>query len=59
MSLDEIEKIMSKYGEYKRYERKHKRFKADNGREYLRDFTIEYIHCLKKTSGTPTENGGN
>lgn len=46
--LDEIERIMSKYGKYKRYEQKHRRFKADTKRDYLKDFTIEYIHCLEK-----------
>lgn len=46
--LNRIKEIMSKYGEYKVYEQKHKRFKADNNRKYLKDSTIEYIHCLKK-----------
>lgn len=46
--LEEIEKIMSKYGRYQRYEKNHKRFKADSGRNYLKDTTIEYIHCLEK-----------
>ncbi len=46
--LKDIKKIMSKYGKYKCYERKHKRFKADKNRDYLKDFTIEYIHCLEK-----------
>ena len=46
--LEEIERIMSKYGRYKRYEKEHKRFKADSKREYLKDTTIEYIHCLEK-----------
>lgn len=48
ISTKEIEKIMSKYGNYKRYEKKHKRFKSDNSREYKKDFTVEYIHCLEK-----------
>lgn len=48
ISIKDIERIMSKYGSYKCYERKHKRFKADSKRDYLKDFTIEYIHCLKK-----------
>ena len=48
ITLDRIKEIMSKYGQYKRYEQKHRRFKADNNREYIKDFTIEYIHCLKK-----------
>ena len=39
---------MSKYGKYKCYGRKHKRFKADSKRDYIKDFTIEYIHCLEK-----------
>lgn len=46
--LNRIKEIMTKYGEYKVYEKKHKRFKADNKRDYLKDSTIEYIHCLKK-----------
>ena len=45
---EEIKEIMSKYGTYKKYEKRHKRFKADNSREYKKDFTIEYIHCLCK-----------
>lgn len=43
-----IEEIMSKYGSYKVYKQKHKRYKADNKRRYLKNNTIEYIHCLKK-----------
>lgn len=46
--LNRIKEIMSKYGEYKVYEKNHKRFKSDSKREYLKDSTIEYIHCLKK-----------
>ena len=46
--IEEIKRIMSKYGKYKCYGRKHRRFKADNNREYIKDFTIEYIHCLEK-----------
>lgn len=48
--IEEIKKIMSKYGNYKCYERKHKRYKADKNREYLKNYTIEYIHCLEKTN---------
>ena len=48
ISEKEIKEIMSKYGEYKRYEKRHKRFKSDNDREYKKNYTIEYIHCLKK-----------
>lgn len=46
--IETIETIMKKYGNYKRYEKRHKRFKADNKREYKRNYTIEYIHCLEK-----------
>ena len=46
--IDHIKKIMSKYGKYKCYARKHKRFKSDTKRDYIKDFTIEYIHCLEK-----------
>lgn len=46
--INKIKEIMSKYGKYKVYEQKHKRFKADSNRNYLKDSTIEYIHCLKK-----------
>ena len=48
ISSEEIEIIMSKYGKYKRYEKRHKRFKSDNDREYKKNYTIEYIHCLEK-----------
>lgn len=47
--IEEIKRIMSKYGKYKCYGKKHKRFKADSKRNYIKDFTIEYIHCLEKT----------
>ena len=46
--IEEIENIMKKYGNYKRYEKRHKRFKSDNEREYKKNYTIEYIHCLEK-----------
>lgn len=48
ISMEEIENIMKKYGKYKRYEKMHKRFKSDNNREYKKNYTIEYIHCLEK-----------
>ena len=46
--MEEIESIMKKYGNYKRYEKRHKRFKSDNERVYKKNYTIEYIHCLEK-----------
>lgn len=48
MSLEEIEKIMKKYGKYHRYMQEHKRFKADNARDCKADKTFEYLHCLIK-----------
>lgn len=50
--LNRIEEIMSKYGRYRRYDQKHRRFKADNSdkRNYSKDYTIEYIHCLEKAN---------
>lgn len=48
ITLAEIEKIMSKYGEYQRFEQKHRRFKADSHRDYAKEYTIEYIHCLRR-----------
>ena len=50
ISIEEIKEIMSKYGKYKCYEKKHRRFKSDNNRKYLKEFTIEYIHCLEKNN---------
>ena len=46
--LNRIKDIMSEYGEYRVYEQKHKRYKADSSRKYSKDSTIEYIHCIRK-----------
>lgn len=54
--MADIRKIMSKYGKYKCYSRKHKRFKSDTKRDYIKDFTIEYIHCLEKNTVQEKEN---
>lgn len=50
--IDEIKKIMSKYGKYVFFEKNYKRFKADKTetRNYKKDSTIEYIHCLIKNN---------
>ena len=48
MDFKEIESIMSKYGEYKRYEKNHKRYKASKDKEVAKKTTIEYLHALKK-----------
>ncbi len=46
--IEEIKRIMEKYGNYKCYQKKHRRYKADKNREYKKNYTIEYIHCLEK-----------
>lgn len=48
MDFKEIEAIMKKYGEYKRYECNHKRYKASKNKEVAKKTTIEYLHALKK-----------
>ena len=48
MDFKQIEDIMKKYGEYKRYERNHKRYKANKDKEVAKKTTIEYLHALKK-----------
>lgn len=48
MSSQTIEKIMGKYGKYKREMQEHRRFKADNAREAKADKTFECLHCLIK-----------
>lgn len=53
--IEEIKRIMSKYGKYNCYGKKHRRFKADKNRDYIKDFTIEYIHCLEKNFSSVLE----
>ena len=50
MTLQEIEEIMSKYGEYSFFTRDYKRFKADKdeNRNTGGNQTVEYLHCLRK-----------
>ncbi|MFI3305769.1 MAG: DNA adenine methylase [Rikenellaceae bacterium] len=50
MSVDDIRKIMMKYGRYDVVEQRHQRFKADKNenREHKADSTIEYLHILEK-----------
>ncbi len=48
MSIDDIKRIMSKYGIYKRYEKNHKRYKANKDKEVAKKTTIEYLHVLIK-----------
>jgi len=48
--IDKIREIMSKYGNYKRYETNYRRFKSDSKRNNISATTIEYLHCLSKTN---------
>ncbi|HYE73788.1 MAG TPA: DNA adenine methylase [Blastocatellia bacterium] len=47
MSLGEIREILSLRGKPRTFQIKYNRFKADNGREYKRNSTIEYVHYVK------------
>jgi adenine-specific DNA-methyltransferase len=47
IALDDVLRILSLRGEPKRFDKVYNRFKADNGREYKRDSTIEYIHYVR------------
>ena len=47
LSLAEVRDILSLRGEPKTFQTSYSRFKADNGRTYKRDSTVEYIHYVK------------
>jgi adenine-specific DNA-methyltransferase len=47
MSLDELQKILSLRGKPQIFQTKYNRFKADNGREYKRDETTEFVHYVR------------
>ena len=50
MSLENIKKIMEKYGEYQCFTTDYKRFRADKeeNRNHKKSSTVEYLHCLIK-----------
>ncbi|MCI7022791.1 MAG: DNA adenine methylase, partial [Campylobacter sp.] len=48
ISPDEIRKTMSKYGKYKCFTKKYRRFKADSKREQKAASVVEYLHFLEK-----------
>ena len=50
MSIDTIQQIMSKYGQYQVFQREYSRFRADKAenRNHLADTTTEYLHVLTK-----------
>lgn len=49
LTLEEIQKIMSKRGEYGVFEKKYQRFKADKteNRNHKKESVIEYLHYVK------------
>lgn len=48
IGIDDIARIMSKYGDYSVLTKKYKRFKASN-KDVDKKETIEYLHCLIKS----------
>jgi len=48
MSEEDVQNIMSKYGEYELAKKEYQRYKADKNRVYKKDKTFEYLHILKK-----------
>lgn len=47
LSLDDIKEIMSSRGKYGFFKQDYHRFKADSGRDYSADKTVEYLHYVK------------
>jgi adenine-specific DNA-methyltransferase len=47
MSLEDIQQILGLRGEPKLFHTEYNRFKADNGREYKKDSTVEYVHYVR------------
>lgn len=50
LSLAEIERILRRRGEPQTFQTAYPRFKADNGRAYKRDATIEFLHYVRVRS---------
>ena len=47
LSLKDIQSILKLRGKPEKFKKKYARYKADNGREYKKDSTIEYVHYVK------------
>jgi adenine-specific DNA-methyltransferase len=47
LSLGQIKDTLSKRGDPITYAKAYSRYKADNGREYIRDATVEYLHHVR------------
>ncbi len=50
MNFDDVRKVLALRGKPEIFETRYNRFKADNGREYKRDSTIEYVHHIRVKS---------
>jgi adenine-specific DNA-methyltransferase len=50
MNFDDVRKVLALRGKPRIFKRPYARFKADNGREYKRDSTIEYVHHVRVKS---------
>lgn len=49
MTFDEIHRILGTRGEVRTFQTEYNRFKADNGREYKRNSTVEFVHYVRVT----------
>ncbi|MFN0110666.1 MAG: DNA adenine methylase [Blastocatellia bacterium] len=49
LSLEQISRILSLRGQPQTFQKAYSRFKADNGREYKRDATVEFVHYVRVT----------
>ncbi len=49
MSLEEMREILATRGKPKTFQQTYNRFKADNGRSYKRQKTVEYLHYVRVT----------
>lgn len=47
LSFDEINRLLSLRGKPETFQTNYNRFKADNGREYKRNETVEFIHYVR------------
>ena len=47
LSIDEVRRILSLRGRPRTFHTAYSRFKADNGRTYKRDATVEFIHYVR------------
>lgn len=49
LPLDELRGLLATRGEVRTFQTDHSRFKADNGRDYKRAATVEYVHYVRVT----------